>query len=81
MASVASPSSSWARTAGMRREVSLDEMDRYWMTLQAELAMLSTNSRHIVAERSGHFIQLDEPDVVVDAIHAVIEAVRKGTVL
>jgi pimeloyl-ACP methyl ester carboxylesterase len=29
-----------------------------------------------VAARSGHFIQLDEPRVVVDAVRAVVEAVN-----
>jgi pimeloyl-ACP methyl ester carboxylesterase len=39
-----------------------------WAEMQASLTALSTNSRHLVAERSGHHIHLDEPDLVVDAI-------------
>jgi pimeloyl-ACP methyl ester carboxylesterase len=40
------------------------------------LAKLSTNSKVILAEQSGHHIQLDEPAIVVGAIRLVVEAVR-----
>ena len=43
-----------------------------------ELANLSRNSKLIIAQNSGHHIQLDEPAVVVDAIRHVVEAVRSG---
>lgn len=43
------------------------------------LANLSRNSKLIVAERSGHHIQLDEPHVVTDAIRLVVDAVRRRT--
>lgn len=36
-----------------------------------ELARLSSTGRHVVAERSGHWIPFDEPDRVVDAIREV----------
>ncbi|HEX5703899.1 MAG TPA: alpha/beta hydrolase [Pyrinomonadaceae bacterium] len=38
------------------------------------LANLSRNSKTVVAERSGHHIQLDEPHVVTDAIRFVVDA-------
>jgi len=47
--------------------------------LQAELAMLSTNSDQRVSPHAGHYIQLDDPDAVVTAIRDVVTAVRKGT--
>ena len=40
------------------------------------LTDLSRNSKLMVAERSGHHLQLDEPHVVTDAIRLVVEAVR-----
>lgn len=40
--------------------------------LQRDLARLSTDSTYIVVEDSGHFIQLDRPDAVVDAISSVV---------
>jgi pimeloyl-ACP methyl ester carboxylesterase len=42
------------------------------------LAGQFTGSQHILASESGHWIQLDEPRAVVDAIREVVEAVRAG---
>ncbi len=39
-----------------------------WMELQAELAGLSTASKQIVATQGGHYLQRDEPDLVMSAI-------------
>lgn len=46
--------------------------DENWMALQRKHAELSGNSRLIIAKQSGHNIQLDQPDLVVDAIRRVI---------
>jgi len=46
-----------------------------------EFTNLSHNSRLIVAERSGHHIQLDEPPVVIDAVRLIVEAVRRHQTL
>jgi pimeloyl-ACP methyl ester carboxylesterase len=44
----------------------------------AELAKtLSRNGRQIIAERSGHHVQIEEPDVVVTAVRDVITESRK----
>ena len=45
-----------------------------WQDLQRELASLSTDSVYSVVESSGHFIQRDRPEVVVDAIRRVLES-------
>jgi hypothetical protein len=47
--------------------------------LQAELAGLSTRSKHIVVdqEESGHNMQFDVPQVVIDAIREVFEQVSR----
>lgn len=42
--------------------------DKIWMQLQEKLLLLSTNSKQIKVEGAGHYIQLDKPNVVVDAI-------------
>jgi pimeloyl-ACP methyl ester carboxylesterase len=44
---------------------------------QARLAARSRRGRHLVAERSGHWIPLDRPDLVADAIRDVTAAVRE----
>jgi pimeloyl-ACP methyl ester carboxylesterase len=36
-----------------------------WSVLQAEFADLSRNSSHTVAERAGHYIHRDDPDLVI----------------
>jgi pimeloyl-ACP methyl ester carboxylesterase len=44
--------------------------------LQAELAALSPNGRHVRVPDCGHYIQIERPDAVVDAIRAVVETVE-----
>jgi pimeloyl-ACP methyl ester carboxylesterase len=48
------------------------------LELQADLARLSSRGRQVIAARSGHMIQRDEPEVVVAGIREVVEAVRRG---
>ena len=50
-----------------------------YMAFQSTLAALSANSRQMIAENSGHSIEIERPDVVVSAIRQVVEAVRKKT--
>jgi pimeloyl-ACP methyl ester carboxylesterase len=49
-----------------------------WLRLQRRLTGLSTRSVHVLAEHSGHFVQEDQPDVVLAAIRAAVGAVRDG---
>ncbi len=44
-----------------------------WAYRQSQLVALSPQGRHIVARRSGHFPQVTEPELVVDAIRLVCE--------
>lgn len=44
---------------------------------QSELVALSSESKQIIAEQSSHHIQLDQPDLVVDAIQEMVEALQK----
>lgn len=50
--------------------------EEVWQELQAELARLSTRGELVVARQSGHGIQLDQPEVVVDAVHRVLDQIR-----
>jgi len=47
-----------------------------WEKMQEELAHLSTRGTRTVAKNSGHYIQIDRPDLVIEAIHGVIEQAR-----
>ena len=46
------------------------------LEMQKALARLSSRSKHIIAERSGHYIQMDQPEIVVDSVRQVVEATR-----
>jgi pimeloyl-ACP methyl ester carboxylesterase len=54
----------------------LETYDQLWQELQADLAGLVPNARHVVAEQSGHYIHQSQPELVVEAIQQVTEAVR-----
>ena len=54
-----------------------DDLDEIWVDLQNEWAMISTNSSHVFVAESSHFIQKDQPDVVIAAIHKVVEMARQ----
>jgi len=44
--------------------------------LQAKLLKLSHNSRQLIASKSFHSVEIDQPDIVVRAIRQVVDAVR-----
>src|SRR6266566_495213 len=52
-----------------------------WAQLQDELAALSTDSLHIHAERGGHYLQLDEPDLVIQVIRGLVRRCRAAASL
>jgi pimeloyl-ACP methyl ester carboxylesterase len=45
---------------------------KVWKELQEELADLTSDSRLEIVAHSGHFIQVDEPEVVVSAVRHVL---------
>jgi len=45
---------------------------------QERLAKLVSNEKHITNTNSGHEIHKDQPQLVIDAIREVVEAVRSG---
>ena len=52
------------------------EVEAEWREMHVDLARRVPGGRVIVAESSGHFIQLDQPGVVVEAIHEVVAEVE-----
>lgn len=50
-----------------------------WAELQAEMARAFPNARRVAAERSDHYIQFDEPELVIQAIRDLVEAARVST--
>lgn len=49
-----------------------------WMELHKDIASRSTNSHWIIAEKSTHYIQRDQPDLVIAAVKEVIVGVRSA---
>ena len=49
--------------------------------MQLDLVHLSHNCKQTIAETSGHHIQIDDPQLVIDAIRQVVEAARRHTKL
>jgi pimeloyl-ACP methyl ester carboxylesterase len=54
-----------------------DQLNEERMRMQSDLLNLSRNSKQIFAANSGHHIQLDEPEMVTNAIRQVIDAVQR----
>jgi pimeloyl-ACP methyl ester carboxylesterase len=48
-----------------------------WLAADAALAEGSSRGRHVVSPRSGHWIHLDDPEVVVEAIRDVIKKTKR----
>ena len=55
-----------------------EEVERLWQQLQRELAQLVPGGRLVIATQSGHDIQDEQPELVLDAIRDVVRAVRAG---
>jgi pimeloyl-ACP methyl ester carboxylesterase len=47
-----------------------------WEKMQEELAHLSTRGTQMIAKNSGHYVQIDRPEIVIDAVHNVVEQAR-----
>jgi hypothetical protein len=50
--------------------------EQLWQELQAEPAALSSQGKLMMAEGGGHYIQLERPQLVIDAIAEVVTAAR-----
>lgn len=47
--------------------------------LHGDLVALSSNGEHIRAENSGHHVQLDQPEIVIQAVAGIVHAARELT--
>jgi hypothetical protein len=61
--------------------VDVDTNESAGAELQKQLLALSGNSKEMTAENSGHFVIIDRPDVVVEAIGQVVRSARNNTPL
>lgn len=54
----------------------VDALEQAFQASQDRLAGLVPDARHVVATTSGHYIQLDQPELVIDAIRWVVGKAR-----
>lgn len=47
-----------------------------WQAMQTELLQLSSNSQQLIADKSGHNIEIDQPEAAVVAIVKMVEQLR-----
>ncbi len=52
-------------------------VERLWLELQSELAAGSSVSAHIVAQRAGHNVHVEQPEVVAFGIAMLVERYRR----
>jgi len=62
-----------------KAEDSTPQREKIGMEFQEDLAKSSTRGRLIIAQKSGHFIQADEPELVVDVVREMIHQARQAT--
>ena len=53
-----------------------ETMEAQWPRWQRQLTHLSSNSLQVIATKSRHVIQEDQPEIVIEAIQQVVAAVR-----
>ena len=46
--------------------------DARWLAADVGLAQSSSNGRHVISSTSGHWVHLDDPELVIEAIRSVI---------
>ncbi len=51
--------------------------EKAWNACQVKLLELSTDATHVLAHESGHYVQDDQPDLVIAAITQMLERVRR----
>src|SRR6266446_6511711 len=49
-----------------------DALESAWKAAQDKLAALLPNTRHIVATKSSHYVQIEQPGLVIEAVRQVI---------
>jgi pimeloyl-ACP methyl ester carboxylesterase len=66
------------RTASLS-DTENQQSEDVWQALQSELVALSSQGQQIIAEQSGHMIQFDQPELVIDAIRTILDTLRNGS--
>jgi pimeloyl-ACP methyl ester carboxylesterase len=58
--------------------ISSTDPGEYRLCQQDALAKLSTRGRHVMASKSGHWVPLDQPEVVIEEIARMVGTIREA---
>ena len=56
-----------------------DALEAAWRAAQEQLATLTPTARFVIATESAHYVQLQQPDLVIEMVQQVVDAVRTPT--
>jgi hypothetical protein len=62
---------------GIGVAVLVTRREEAWQNRQCELAALSSRSLHVIAERSGHLVHTEQPEMIVVGIRHALALVRQ----
>ncbi len=51
---------------------------KVWTVCQKELLNLSSNSKQMIATKSGHMIPFEQPEIIVEAVQNMLKQLKKG---
>jgi len=75
---VLSPETTWEFSTPAEARVSRS-FEKVWIAMHEALARLSSRGVHRIIKGSGHHIQLDQPQAVIDAADEVLRQLHTGT--
>lgn len=73
---VVSAGRSFDALRGSGADIPFDRANEVWRRLQEELGALSTRSMHLVSPASTHDIHVDDPEIIVRGLKALVDTVR-----
>jgi pimeloyl-ACP methyl ester carboxylesterase len=62
---------------GLPPDFPILQLEQAFQTSQDDLASLVPHTRHIIATKSGHYIQLKQPELVIGSIRSVVGQARR----
>ena len=63
---------------GLPAGLTTDVSERAWKYAQRRLARLLPDARHLIADRSAHYVMFSQPGLIIRAVHQVVRRVRAG---
>lgn len=75
---VISRSPTWRGSEALKTQAGID-VEAIWHSYQQDHTTLSTNTHHIVADTSGHYVHLEAPTLVRNILYEAVQAFRHKT--